>query len=496
MKLNHIISTAIFGMVTAGAAAQMPERTDSLMLEADPWLHIYYNSSSQFDQYEMSKILELRFDANNSNMLINHDGKGEVPLSMKNIKNWAIGPNTPRIDIYTENWVSEITSKTEYLRGEMNFYGRGIFDDVHVESMRIRGRGNSTWNMPKKPYRLKFDEKTKFGKVKNAKNLVLLANYMDKSLMRNFVAMKFARMIGADFPNHVMPCDVYLNGLYKGNYMLTEKVGINNGSIDIPKEQEVESVLFELDTNSPDADEVQFTSSTCKIPVNFKDPDAPVDADEAAAWHKEWQADFNAMEAAAASGSDKAWDYIDLDAFVRYVMVFNFCTNQELKHPKSVYVWKTRGDKYRFGPVWDFDWAYGFDATSNAVNYEVALFTADAQRQAQFSSSTNRGISFFLPLVKNAKFLARYAEIWNEFYSNEETVKEFFDSFDAYADILQPSAANDATILQANTYYHSYLPTPESLRSWLVGHMRWINEKDNNYGLWEENNSSWGGGGW
>lgn len=484
MRLRNVYTAllSVAGFIMP-ASAQMPARTDSMMLNANPWLHIYSNSEKTFRQYPMSDVLELRFNGEAGKMTVNHSEKGDESVGMSDVKKWAIGPNVPRIDIDTYEYCYEITSKTDYRYGRLTLDGRGIFPDATIDSMRIRGRGNSTWSMPKKPYRLKFKTKTKLCGLKKGKNYVLLANYMDKSLMRNFVADKFAQLIDMEYANHVIPVDVYLNGLYKGSYMLTEKVGISNNSIDIPALDEPNSVLFEMDSYSADADEYPFTSSYYSLPVRIKDPDAPEDYAECMQWVQAWKNDFEVMEKAVYNGTN-VWDQIDLDSFVKYVMVFNFCTNQELKHPKSCFLWKIRGQKYHFGPVWDFDWAFGYDDQWTGVNYQIPLF----------SSSSDLGARFFLKLIKTDEFLTRYAEIWNDFYQNH--LQEFYDAFDAYADILECTAANDATILEASSY-HSYVPTPEALRAWIEGHVEYINNPDNNYGLYSDSQGGWGGwGGW
>ncbi len=67
------------------------------------------------------------------------------------------------------------------------------------------------------------------------------------------------------------------------------------------------------------------------------------------------------METAVKNGGDEMWDYVDLESLVRYVMCFNIACNQELNHPKSVYLYTVNGGKFEFGPIWDFDWAYGFE---------------------------------------------------------------------------------------------------------------------------------------
>ncbi|MDE6509773.1 MAG: hypothetical protein K2K99_06200, partial [Muribaculaceae bacterium] len=175
MRLRNVYTAllSVAGFIMP-ASAQMPARTDSMMLNANPWLHIYSNSEKTFRQYPMSDVLELRFDGEAGKMTVNHSEKGDESVGMSDIKKWAIGPNVPRIDIDTYEYCYEITSKTDYRYGRLTLDGRGIFPDATIDSMRIRGRGNSTWSMPKKPYRLKFKTKTKLSGMKKGKNYVLL----------------------------------------------------------------------------------------------------------------------------------------------------------------------------------------------------------------------------------------------------------------------------------------------------------------------------------
>ena len=94
--------------------------------------------------------------------------------------------NIPTIYIDTYNRTA-ITSKSTYIYATMTYVDRDQV--VQYDSLQIRGRGNSTWGLAQKPYRIKFKESTKFlgkGYAKN-KSWTLLANHGDKSLLRNAV---------------------------------------------------------------------------------------------------------------------------------------------------------------------------------------------------------------------------------------------------------------------------------------------------------------------
>ena len=64
----------------------------------------------------------------------------------------------PIISIDTDN--IPVDSRDFYVSGELDLFGGLIFDDIDMTSILIRGRGNSTWFNPKRPYQIKFDTKT------------------------------------------------------------------------------------------------------------------------------------------------------------------------------------------------------------------------------------------------------------------------------------------------------------------------------------------------
>jgi hypothetical protein len=428
-----------------------------------PWVHVYYNNDASFLQADMDDILDITFSEDNAVMNLN-GADGSRSVKMGSVAKWIIGPNVARLNLTTDTYTSEIKSKTEYVTGTAQLLGRGVYDDFETTAMQIRGRGNTTWNYSKKPYRVKFEKKQILADFKKQKNYVLLANYLDPAMMRTEVAYAFGKIIGLDHVNHVIPVDVYLNDIYKGSYMLTEKVGFNNGSINDLGDQEANSILFEMDTYSADADEYPWTSNYYSLPMRIKDPDAPTDEDELITWWSGWIEDFDEFEKALYNGDDDIFDkYVDLDALVKYVMTNDICHNAELNHPKSTYLHKTRGGKYFFGPAWDFDWAFEYTGTKPT---------------ATLLYSNYNGGKFFLQLCNNERFLQRFGEIWRDFYDNHR--QELLDVFDQYADTLEPSAANDGQKWSSTKGFRSNVAT---LRTWVSQRLDYINASST-YLLW------------
>lgn len=473
----------------------------------DPWLHMYYGSGSQFQQYPMSSVSEIGFSETAGSMTVSTSSEGDKQVGQSALSYFVIGANTPSIRITTDIPVYEIPDKVTYLDGTLKFEGMGIWDDFEVP-VKIRGRGNSTWGYPKKPYRIKFNEKTKLGGLKKAKNYALLANYIDPSTMRNVVGFKVSEVIGMDYPNHVMPVNVWLNDSYKGTYMATEKVGFNNGSIDIPASQEAKSALFELDTYFAADDEIAFVSDPFSyddqyeiyrsseggyvppsLPVRIKDPDAPEDDIERDEWIQKWTDDFNEFMAVIERGNEKEiFEACDVESLVRFMIVFDICCNQELNHPKSTYLYKTEGGKYTFGPTWDFDWALGYQPSYE--NYEWGDGESKPSYQnpllgfsghADMYDTDGCGGVFFYLLCNTTMFQNKFKEVWNDFYKNKQA--QFWEEFDAYAELVRPSVNKDGAEMWKN--YRNFDNNLENLRTWVKGRIEFINS-DPQHGLWSQ----------
>lgn len=278
-------------------------------------------------------------------------------------------PGAAEIPPKTEDWLSDATV-TVY-RTDCTIDYAGVTN--------IRGRGNSTWKYPKKPYALKLESKAEILGMPKHKRWVLLANWLDRTLLRNHVSFRIAMQTGLEWTPRGEFVEVILNGKHIGNYYLCEhiKVDKNRVNIDELDENEVDGgYLMELDTYYDE--DFKFKSSVKKFPYMFKDPDEVNDSQlefmkgfidnlEGALYDK---ARFAAREYA---------DYIDIDSFIDWWISYELTGNTETKHPKSTYVHKDKGGRLKAGPVWDFDWkTFRSDneewVTRNHLYYDV-LFT-------------------------------------------------------------------------------------------------------------------------
>ena len=69
--------------------------------------------------------------------------------------------------------------------------------------------------------------------MKAAKKWALISNNMDATLMRNAIAYSAAKMTDLPYTVDFAFIDLYINGSYRGNYMICERVEIGLNRVDI-----------------------------------------------------------------------------------------------------------------------------------------------------------------------------------------------------------------------------------------------------------------------
>ena len=276
--------------------------------------------------------------------------------------------NLPTVVINTKG-AQEVTSKEEELSSVVYIVSEEGKKLLATEKTGVRGRGNASWNFPKKPYRLKFDEKQQLlDAPAKAKKWTLINNYGDKTLMRNILAFELSRRFGLAYTPYCHPVDVVLNGEYRGCYQLCDQIEVNKNRVNIT-EMDPEDVtlpklsggyLIEVDAYA--STESSHFYSTLGTPVTIKSPD---DEDIVNAQTRYITDYFNRMENAvfASNFADPETGYrryLDLDSFLKHFMVGEMSGNTDTYW--SVYMTKDReSDKFFTGPVWDFDIAFDND---------------------------------------------------------------------------------------------------------------------------------------
>jgi hypothetical protein len=112
--------------------------------------------------------------------------------------------------------------------------------------------------------------------------------------------------------------------------------------------------LMEIDKNFDEVN--KFYSPIRNMPFMIKEPDEETLNPTQFAYISNHIAEVENALYGANSTTEEYLKYVDLDSFIDYWLVYELTGTGEPTHPKSVYMYKDRGDKIHAGPVWDFDY--------------------------------------------------------------------------------------------------------------------------------------------
>lgn len=332
--------------------------------------------------------------------------------------NLSLMPEIPHLYIHTDN-EEKITSKNNYLQADFIVDGKGIYPDFELRT-GIRGRGNTTWNYPKKPYKLKLESKEALMGLYPAKKWILLAEYLDGSMLYNSVPYQAGHLLEMPYTNHIIPVEVTINDEYQGLYAFTEHKEVKEGRIDIGKE----GWLLELDSHYDEP--LKFKSNKYQLPVLIQHPDYDdLSAEEAGEVLAAVKTDFEALEQLIFDKSfpnNNYLDYFDALAYVNYIIVYQLTRNAEINAPKSVYIHKKKDGKYSMGIIWDFDWAFGYHQNRH---YEVST-----AKGSLFRASNEPGARFFSRIMEDPDIQNIFKLRWNWFRANKyEELKDYIKQY-------------------------------------------------------------------
>ena len=255
----------------------------------------------------------------------------------------------PVVHIRTE---APVTDKENWIAGTLRIDGGNRFEDLGETAVSVRGRGNSTWEWEKKPYALKFDKKQEVLGMPKHKRWCLIANYMDRTHLRNRIAYHLGAHSKLDYTTRNEFAELYMNGEYEGCYLLTEQIKVDANRVNV---SETDGFLLEFDTYFDET--ARFRTAASDIPVNVKFPDPEDLSDARLAALKEYldRTDEAVQALAAGTGGEEPFDRLDRVSMIDFWIIFELMANHEMLHPKSVYFHKDGTGKLVAGPIWDFD---------------------------------------------------------------------------------------------------------------------------------------------
>ncbi|MGN0190443.1 MAG: CotH kinase family protein [Candidatus Cryptobacteroides sp.] len=283
-----------------------------------------------------------------------------------------------------ENWVEQASFSIEFPNGRTENYGFA----------KIKLRGNSTLYYPKKSFNFKLDKKASLVNMPEDKSWCLLAQWMDRTLLRNDVAFEIARRTHSlGWTPRGEFVELILNGEFLGTYYLCEKIKIARQRVITAED----GYILELDTYYDE--EYKFKSEKCNLPVMLKEPDPEDITPEFFDGVKTF---FNKAELYLTSCDCRIYcEFIDMDSFIDWIFVHELTSNYEPSHPKSTYMFLAPDGKLHAGPVWDFDWGTFKPNNKGLVLAEkwwFKYFFADPYFIARLKQKWNEELPVFLEI--------------------------------------------------------------------------------------------------
>ena len=406
-------------------------------------------------------------------------------------------PKLPVIRINTEN-AYPILDKKNYIPGTVVIEDPdGAYWDtprleVKIVENGIRGRGNSTWDMPKKPYKIKFDEKISIFGLGEDKEWVLLANYADKTLLRNVVAMKLSEIVGMEWTPSMLPVEVYLNDEYMGCYTFSEhkKVSKHRVDLDIVGESDnsgdavTGDYYMEIEQNLDET--TCFRTSICGIPMMFSDPEVPT-----AAQYDYIVGYFYDAESALMGNNftdpDNGWQkYIDIESFAKAYIVNELTKNIDGNMRKSSFITKEKGKKLEMYHLWDYDLTLGncnylddeFGATDGPEGWFIKDFSCNYWTHGW--NHTN----WYTRLTDDPAFCAKVKEIWDKHHQELSSIPDFIDVKAMIMEDSQKRNFKRWDILNTSVWPNvvvkgTYAGEVEYLKDYYTKRFRWLDGKFN-----------------
>ncbi len=358
----------------------------------------------------------------------------------------------------------------------------------------IKGRGNTTWlSSNKKPYRIKLGSKAALFGMQNEDDWVLLANSYDGSKISNMIALEMAKNIGLSTTPEVTWVDLYLNGDYAGNYLLSEPLDFE---LIRGNDQDLEKITLQM--NDSLTNYTQFLGEDYKGIENLKNPEdisGPylVERDMEGYYEEElcgfvtedgncWSLKYpkyaskeqveyiksyvSSIENMLRNGDEQVFEYLDIETAVLRYFVDSITGNVDMGI-SSMYFYKPQNsDKLYSGPVWDYDRCFGLVGWQT---YPAATEVIDYREHEM--------ISWQRYFEENDVF-QEYCALKYENVVRPYIIELLTSKLDEYVAHVEKSVMMDQEIWEDNRdYYDSWEANVSYIRYYLAERMAYFDEK-------------------
>ena len=368
--------------------------------------------------------------------------------------------DVPRMVIETEDFREIRDRKTEF-PSYLQIYGERA-PESGVYSLTVRGRGNSSFMMPKYGLKLEFTDKVSLFGMPANRDWALIGNYGDKTHLRNFMMTRLSEWLGSRYTPRCRYVELYLNRKYMGLYLLSETVKVGKNRVNIAENDS--SFLFEKE--SAKKQDPPLVISSMGYPFHVKSPQnlKPESAEML-------QSHLDAFEAYLRAPGDfpetGMRDWIDVDDFMPYYWVQEYSKNEDGRFGRSIFITWEKGQPMRFGPLWDFDISFGNESY---------------KENRPFDGWYIRRYAWFGYIFRDDSVRSCARDYW---LKHRDLFESLIDSVPLYASNISRVLKNEYRrwpIMQ-NTEnwalkdpYENYEEALDSLVLWMKARYEWINQ--------------------
>lgn len=399
--------------------------------------------------------------------------------------------DVPQVYIYTDKSISrDYHEKADVTVSIVDKKG-GTYKDITDGECNIKVRGNTTAGAAKKPWNIKLSGKKSILGMDKGKKWCLLANSFDKSLIRNSLVYDLGLQNGVTYSSQSRFVDVYINGKYNGNYLMTEPVEAKTGRVEIDAYNATNNdILLELGTRNEQGVD-HFQTPKLGITFDVNDPekgddltDAEVDAKIQRA--RVFLGDFET--ALTKSDYDEILKYMDEDTFVNFYIASELFKNVDFNFSSTRFYIK--GNKVYAGPLWDFDLSSG--------NCKPQYYTDYYVDGVSYKGYYCQGMDWYKKLFKNENFYSkvkqRYKElqyvIQNMYKTDSKTTLSINYLVDQYGASFERNyrstndlgagwslTDDDGYSYTSTAHWNNWKQPIEFLRDWLKNRNAWLCEQ-------------------
>jgi len=396
------------------------------------------------------------------------------------------GKEIPVVNIKIDGGV-DVLAKEDYQNAVVSIeaIGRYGFDDLYDTEITIRGRGNSTWkNFDKKPLRLHFPQDISIFELPEGKDWILLANYTDKSLMRNRIANEIAKKLdNLPYAATQYCVDVFVNGSYQGVYTFGENLDVSPSRIALTDTGNADTgFLIEIGgvDNGVHVRNVDFFHAGLIKFALVKHPDELTRTTSQVLFIKNYFKDAD-KAVKKMSGYE---EFIDIDSVIDWLILHELSNNTDSSFRRSCYFIKQPGEKLQMGPAWDFDIAFG-NFIEDDPDYDTwACYTYHSPEETNVDTSKDYvGTTWGKYLLSDKAFVERFRARWLEV--KDDIVSSALAEIDLTADDIIESAnenfrvwkiLNKRVTLQRRdvTKYNTFSKQVDYLKDFIVTRSEWM----------------------